>query len=76
MSARPDHLDAVRIPSGQATGQQLRGIAEHEVGRHWLRWALRWSGWPAEFRDDLEEYARTRAPLIYRGWRREQKGEI
>jgi len=75
VSARPGDIETIRIPIGQAAGHQLRGIAENDRGRHWLRWALRWPGWDDEFQEALEEYARMRAPLIWRSWRREQRGE-
>ena len=75
MNSRPDRVDATRIPAGEHAGRSLAGLAEDELGRHWLRWALRWPDWPDDFREALEAYTRTRARLIYRGWLREQKGD-
>lgn len=74
MSARPDHLDAVRIPSGENAGRPLQGLAETERGQTWLRWALRWPGWEPDFREALEAYVRTKAPLVWRRWCRERRG--
>jgi hypothetical protein len=72
----PIDLDSVVIPSScDAAGIPLRELAETSRGRHWLRWALRHRGWSDEFREALEEYARTRAPLVYRTWRRNLRGE-
>jgi hypothetical protein len=75
MNRSSSSLDRVVIPAGENAGRPLAGLAETNHGRRWLHWALRWPGWDQEFRETLEAYAKTRAPLIYRGWHREQKGE-
>ena len=74
MSTSPDHLDAVRIPSGENAGQSLEGLDETERGRTWITWALRRYDWPPEFRSALETFARERMPLVWQRYKRDRVG--
>jgi hypothetical protein len=76
VSARPDSHDAVRIPSGEHAGRPLDGLAETTQGWRWLRWALRYPDWDREFREALNAYVRTNAPLIWHEWLRERRGAL
>ncbi len=75
MSARPDRVGIVLIPSGELAGRSLDGLAESLQGHRWLAWALRNPRWDREFREALNAYVRTSAPLVWHAWLRERRGE-